>query len=272
MNQNKLVKYGIFAFIIFMGIMILSNTTFLTIEPGNSGVLFRRFGGGLDTHKIYQQGFHVVAPWNRMYIYDIRIREGYEKLQLLSRNGLTIAVELSYLFNPIEEGIGLLHNEVGTDYVNRILIPGIRSATREVIGKYLPEELYSSKREAIQEEIFSATRDAVAPKNINLEAILIREVVLPQSLQEAIERKLREEQAALEYEFRLSRERQESERRIIEATAKAESNRILSASLTDRILQDKGIDATVQLATSSNSKVVIVGGGREGLPLILGGQ
>jgi regulator of protease activity HflC (stomatin/prohibitin superfamily) len=185
---------------------------------------------------------------------------------------LTIAVELSYLFNPIEEGIGLLHNEVGTDYVNRILIPGIRSATREVIGKYLPEELYSSKREAIQEEIFSSTRDAVSPKNINLEAILIREVVLPQSLQEAIERKLREEQAALEYEFRLSRERQESERRIIEATAKAESNRILSASLTDRILQDKGIDATVQLATSPNSKVVIVGGGKEGLPLILGSQ
>ena len=138
-----------------------------------------------------------------------------------------------------------------------------------MIGKYLPEELYSSKREAIQEEIFQRTTTAIAKKNLILDAVLIREVVLPQTLRDAIERKLKEEQSSLEYEFKLERERKEAERKVIEAQAKADANRILNASLTKMILQDKGIEATLELAKSPNSKVVIVGGGEGGLPLIL---
>ncbi len=271
MNQGKITKLAILGFIALMGFLVLTNTSFLTIDPGVKGVLFKRFGGGLDKDKLYDQGFHVVAPWNIMYQYDVRIKEGWEKMEVLSKNGLNIAIELSYLYSPMADKIGYLHDEIGPDYLNRILIPQVRSATREVIGKYLPEELYSTQREAIQDEIFQQTRDAVAPKYIYLDAILIREVELPQTLQEAIERKLKEEQASLEYEFKLTREKQEAERILIEARAKAEANRIVSSSLTDRILQDKGIDATLELAQSSNSKVVIVGSGESGLPLILGG-
>ena len=129
---------------------------------------------------------------------------------------------------------------------------------------------YSSKILRVITEIFQQTKKGVEPKNILLDAILIREVKLPLTLQEAIERKLKEEQASLEYEFKLTREKQEAERIIIEANAKAEANRILSSSLTDRILQDKGIDATLELANSPNSKVIVVGSGDKGLPLILG--
>lgn len=265
----SIIRFIALGFLALMFFVILTNTTFLTIDAGEHGVLFKRFGGGLDKEKIYGQGFHVVAPWNRMYIYDTRIQENFEKMEVLSRNGLNIEVELSYRYKPVVDRIGHLHNNIGEFYNDRILMPEIRSATREVIGKYLPEELYSVKREAIQDEIFTQTRDAVLEKDIVLDAVLIRGVVLPQTLQAAIERKLKEEQSSLEYEYRLEKERKEAERKIIEAKAKADANKILSASLTDKILQDKGIEATLELAKSPNSKVVVVGSGDGGLPLIL---
>lgn len=271
MNQSKIMRMAIMGFLFLMVFFALTNTSFLTIDPGEKGVLFKRFAGGLEKDKLYDQGFHVVAPWNKMYIYDVRIKEGFDKMEVLSKNGLNIVIELSYLYSPEAAEIGYLHDAIGPDYLNRILIPQVRSATREVIGKYLPEELYSTQREAIQDEIFEQTKKSVESRHILVDAILIREVELPQTLQEAIERKLKEEQLSLEYEFKLSRETQEAERLIIAANAQAEANRIISSSLTDRILQDKGIDATIELAKSPNAKVVVVGSGESGLPLILGG-
>ncbi len=270
MNQSKLIGLGVIIFFSLFIISALSNSLFITINPGERGIIFKRFSGGLDLENTYGQGFHVIAPWNRMYVYDIRIKESFESMEVLSKNGLTIKVDLSYRFNPLANKIGNIHDEIGPDYQKRIVIPEIRSATREVIGKYLPEELYSSKREDIQDEIFKRTKDAINDKNIQLDAVLIREVTLPQTLQDAIERKLKQEQESLEYEFRLIKERKEAERKVIEAQAKADANMILNASLTSNILQDKGIEATLELANSPNSKVVVVGGGGDGLPLILG--
>lgn len=265
----KLIRLLAIGFFLLVFFLFLTNTTFLTIDPGYRGVLFKRFSGGLNIDKVYDQGFHVVAPWNKMYLYDTRINEHYESMQVLSKNGLNINVDLSFRYYPEANKIGNLHNEIGMDYLKKIIIPEIRSAVREVIGKYLPEELYSSKREAIQVEIYTMTSDKVTEKYLILDDVLIREVKLPETLQAAIERKLKEEQSSLEYEYKLVRERKEAERRIIEAQAKADANRILNASLSDKILQDKGIEATLELAKSPNSKVVIVGGGGDGLPLIL---
>lgn len=270
MKQNKFMGFAILAFIGLILMISLSNSLFHNIDPGEKGIIFRPFSGGLDKETVYDQGFHVIAPWNKMYVYDVRVNEAFEKMDVLSKNGLSIAVELSYRFNPLPAKIGHLHDEIGVDYVERIIKPEIRSATREVIGKYLPEELYSTKREAIQDEIEQSTLKAVQAKYIVIDAVLIRSVQLPEKLKAAIEQKLEEEQLAFQYDFLLDRERKESERKIIEAEAKAESNRILNASLTDKILQDKGIEATLELANSPNSKVIIVGGGDNGLPLILG--
>ena len=271
-NQQKTIRLVTFGILAIILILVMSRTTFLTIDPGYAGVLFKRFGGGIDKEKVYNPGFHLVAPWNKMYVYDIRIKEHYEEMEVLSKNGLTIVCELSIRYRALPDEIGYLHNEIGPQYLESIVIPEIRSATREVIGKYLPEELYSSKREAIQVEIFDRTFARLKDKHVFIDAILIRGVTLPQTLQEAIERKLKEEQSALEYDFRLDRERKEAERKIIEAQAKSDANRILNASLTANILRDKGIEATLQLASSENSKVVIVGSGKDGLPLILGDQ
>ncbi|NNE28960.1 MAG: prohibitin family protein, partial [Saprospiraceae bacterium] len=220
----------------------------------------------------YGQGFHVIAPWNKMFVYDIRVAEDEQQMDVLSKNGLEITIEMSYRYKPKPDQIGYLHQEVGSDYLNRILVPEIRSATREVIGKYLPEELYSTKRDAIQDEIFNQTMKSIDTKHLLIDAVLIREVRLPEKLTQAIERKLEEEQGSLQMQYRLTKERQEAERKIIEAEAKAQANRILNQSLTANILRDKGIEATLELANSPNSKVIIVGGGEEGLPLILGGQ
>ena len=123
------------------------------------GPTAKRFAGGLKKEKIYNQGFHIVAPWNDMIIFDTRINEGFEEMDVLSKNGLSIKVELSYRYFPLPNKIGYLYDEIGKDYVNRIIKPEIRSATREVIGKYLPEELYSTKREAIQDQIDEARSD-----------------------------------------------------------------------------------------------------------------
>jgi len=271
-NQGKVFRY-LFLFIgVFILFIVLTNTTFLTIDPGEKGVLFKRFSGGLEKDKIYGQGFQVVMPWNKMYIYDVRINEAYENMEVLSSNGLNIKVELSFRFRPKMDKIGHLHDEIGPDYLERIIRPEIRSATREIIGKYLPEELYSSKREAIQVEIFERTAKAMDLKHLVLDAVLIRQVELPETLEQAIERKLKEEQASFEYDYRLDKERKEAERKIIEAKAKSDANKILNASLTDKILRDKGIEATLELSKSPNSKIIVIGGGDEGLPLILGNQ
>ena len=141
-----------------------------------------------------------------------------------------------------------------------------------MIGEYLPEELYSTKREIIEDSIYIRTKNSLEVKNIELDAVLIRDVTLPQSLQDAIEKKLKQEQAALEYDFKLDVAGKEAKRQIIEAEGKAKANRILSASLTDNVLKDKGIEATLKLSESPNSKVVIVGSGKDGMPLILGNQ
>ncbi len=269
MDQTKIIRFALLGFLALLIFTVFSRSTFVTIGPGQKGVKFKRFGGGLEMDNTYDEGFKVIAPWNTMYIYDVRVQEAFEKMEVLSKNGLTISVELSFLYHPVKDKVGYLHGEVGTNYLERILRPEIRSATREVIGKYLPEELYSTQREAIQDEIEKRTRESVGKRYVNLNKVLIREVQLPETLKQAIEQKLEEEQLAFQFDFKLDRERKEAERKIIEAEAKATANKILNASLTDKILQDKGIEATLELANSPNSKVIIVGGGDQGLPLIL---
>lgn len=262
----------IFAFIGFVLLIILTSSTFLTIEAGERGVIFRPFSTGLDKENIYQPGFHVVAPWNTMYIYDVREKQLEESMEVLSKNGLNISVDVTVRFNPIYDKIGDLHEKFGKDYVNTLVRPEVRSAVRTVIGRFEPEELYSTKREEVQGMISADIEESLQRNYIGLKATLIRDIALPDKVKNAIEEKIEAEQSALKYEYILQQERKEAERKIIEAKAKSDANKILNASLTDKILKDKGIEATIKLAESPNSKVVIVGSGSDGLPLILGGN
>lgn len=270
--QGRMISWGIIAFIVVILLIGFSNATFLTIEPGQRGVLFERFSGGLDLDNIYQPGFHIIAPWNKMFPYDVREQSIEEQMEVLSSNGLNISVDVSVRVNPKYDKIGQIHEKFGEKYRESLVIPEVRSSVREVIGQFTPEELYSTKRNEVQAMIQDDLAEALGNNYIDLKATLIRDIELPDKVRTAIEEKLQAEQLALKYQYILDQERKEAERKIIEAQAKSDANRILNASLTDNILRDKGIEATLELANSANSKVIVVGGEGNGLPLILGGQ
>ncbi|WP_297703910.1 prohibitin family protein [uncultured Eudoraea sp.] len=269
--MDKLPKIALPAVFVIILLIILISKSAITIKSGEAGVLYRTFDNGvvIDEPPL-NEGFHIVAPWNKVFVYEVRQQEVFEKMKVLSSNGLDIQLDASAWFQPDYAQLGKLHQEKSEMYKERILLPAIRSAARSVVGRYTPEQLYSSKRDAIQVEIFEETRNIVQDQYIQLNEILIRDVTLPPTIKEAIERKLKQEQESLEYEFRLVTALKEAEKVTIEAQGKADANRILSASLTDKILKDKGIDATLKMAESPNAKVVVIGSGGDGLPLILG--
>jgi len=271
--MEKLPKGCIFALITIAILLIVLFKSAVTIDSGEAGVLFETFGEGVVIDEPpMSEGFHIVAPWNKVYIYEVRQQELFEKMKVLSSNGLEIQIDASAWYEPVYDQLGNLHQSLGQGYLQRVIQPAIRSAARSVIGRYTPDDLYGSKRDAIQVEIYEETKKILDKQYVQLNEILIRDITLPNTIKDAIERKLNQEQESLEYEFRLVTAAKEAEKVIIEAKGKAESNRILSASLTDKILQDKGIDATIKLSQSPNSKVIVIGSGESGLPIILGNQ
>lgn len=269
MNQQAMIRVGVTVFVLFIIIVTLSGQIFLTINPGTAGILFKRFGGGLDKEHVMTQGFHIIAPWNKVFEYDIREQQIQENLDVLSSNGLSINIDISIRFNPVISEIGDLYEKFAQDYRTRLVVPEVRSSVRKIIGRYTPEELYSSKREQVQTEIYDETYDILTDNHIELQALLIRSVKLPPSIQAAIERKLQQEQESLEYEFRLEKERKEAERKKIEAQGVREFQEIVSQGINDDYLRWKGIEATQELSKSENSKIVIIGSGSDGLPIIL---
>ena len=266
-------KRGLLLIAIVIFAIIFISKASVTIKSGEAGVLYKRFGGGVETEKPpLGEGFHIVAPWNDVIVYELRQQSKSDRMDVLSVNGLEIKVDATVWFQPDVENLGKLHQEKGENYVERILGPAISAAAREVVGRYTPEQLYSSKRDIIQKEILEETMNGVQDQYIVVNRVLVKDVTLPPTIKEAIERKLKQEQESLEYEFRLTKAKKEAERQRIDAEGKAAANRILNASLTDKILQEKGIEATLKLAESPNSKVVVIGSGKNGMPIILGNQ
>ena len=201
MNQSKLITTGVIIFLVLIVVLTFSNATFLTIDAGERGVLFKRFSGGLDKENIYQPGFHVIAPWNSMYVYDVREKQIEEEMELLSSNGLTISVDITVRVNPDFKEIPELHETFGKDYLTSLVRPEVRSSVRKVIGRFTPEELYSTRREEVQEMIQMDLEEALEKNYVDLRASLIRDITLPDKVRSAIEEKLEAEQSALKYEF-----------------------------------------------------------------------
>ncbi len=269
--MNTLKKsYLIIAAIVLVVIILFSTSMFVTIQPGERGVIFRPFSNGLDKDHLYIPGFHIVAPWNDLIVYDVKEQQREETMDVLDKNGLSLNVDVSVRFNPIYEKIGYLHEVFGKRYIEQLIVPEVRSSVRQVAGRYTAEEIYSTKRSEVESSIIKETKEILEQNNIDMRALLIRSINLPDQIRIAIENKLKQEQEALAYQFRLSRETAEAERKRIEAEGIAAFNKIINSSLTEQILKQRGIEATIDLAKSPNAKVVVVGSGKEGLPLILG--
>ncbi len=272
MNFNFKSTYLIFAVVAILILLLFGSRMFIIIDAGERGVIFRPYTSGLDRENIYGEGFHIVAPWNKMYVYNVREQQREETMDVLDKNGLSINVDITVRFNPLFDQIPFLHERFGTNFINVLVVPEVRSTVRQVAGRYSAEEIYSTRRQQVEGSIIEETRKTLGSNFIDMRALLIRGINLPPQIKNAIESKLTQEQEALAYEFRLAREQSEAERRRIEAQGIADFNRIVNASLTENILKQKGIDATLDLAKSSNAKVVVVGSGKDGLPLILGGN
>jgi regulator of protease activity HflC (stomatin/prohibitin superfamily) len=238
-----------------------------TIPSGRTGVEWSPLRGTMN--RTLDEGFHVVSPFARIYQVDLREQQHDVDLDVLADNGLEIKLTTSILYQPIAGQAFELIKETGPRYYATLIGPNVRSSARRVVGRYSPEEIYSTKREQIEREIRDDVTRKLDGSHLRVNAILIREVHLPAVVQEAIQAKLREEQRALEMRFVLDRSRQEAERKRIEAKGIADYQATISQGLTDRILAWQGIEATEKLAESANSKVVVIGSGKDGLPLIL---
>ncbi|GAB5518877.1 MAG: prohibitin family protein [Rhodothermales bacterium] len=268
---RAITRAGILGAVVLLIILMAAGCMTTSIGSGEAGVRYSIFGG-TNLDQTYGEGLNVHPPWVDVITYDVRVQEVEEVMNVLSSNGLEIGVEVSIRWRPISPELPDLHVTYGPAYYQRLVQPELRSVMREVVGQYAPEELYSTKRAELQEQVFTNVQERIAGNHVELDAILIREVSLPDQIRTAIETKLKREQESLEYEFRLQIATQEAERLKIEAQGQAEYQQIITQSLSPQFLRFKGIEATQQLATSPNSKTVIVGSGDDGLPLILGGN
>jgi regulator of protease activity HflC (stomatin/prohibitin superfamily) len=260
------------AIVIVLFLIIFGSRMFHVIKPGERGLVFRNISGVLDKDKIRQTGLIVIAPWNNMYKYNVREQQREETMDVLDKNGLSVSVDITVRFNPFYDRIGYLHEVFGRNYENTLVVPEVRSSVRKVMGRYTAEEIYSTKRNEVETAIITETGEILRGNNIDMRALLIRSINLPPDIKAAIENKLTREQESLAMTFILQKERQEAERKLIEAEGIANYNKTISASLTDRILTLRGIEATQKLVESPNSKIIVVGSGENGLPLILGGN
>lgn len=259
------------ALIVFLPVFMLWGSLTVTVPSGYAGLTFHTFGEGVNPEEApLKSGFHFKAPWNKVYKYEIRQTEQMEALEVLSSNLLKINMDMTVFTQPQYDKLGYLEIQRGRDFEEKVIRPAMRSVAREVIAKYLPEEFNTTKREQIQLEIKEQLASKLVDNYIQLNDVLIRNIQLPVTLEKAIERKLQQEQESLEYKFRLEKAEKEADRLRIEAAGIRDFEEIISKGLSEKLLKWKGIEATKEIAKSNNSKVVIVGGGEGGLPIILG--
>lgn len=247
--------------------------SFITIDAGHAGLVFHTLGNGIDPdERALDQGFHMIAPWNKVVDYEIRDQEVFNEMTVLSSNLLDIKMEFSIFYKPQYENLGKLELKWGRGYRDKMILPAMRAVVREVVAQYLPEEVNTTKRELIQAQIEERMNDKLVTNFVGLQDVLIRNIEMPPKLRASIEKKLQQEQEALEYEFRIARAQKEKERLEIEAEGVRKFQEIVTMSITEDLLRWKGIEATLELAKSPNAKVVVVGSGKDGLPIILGNQ
>jgi len=317
-HATALVLWALFLLAVFV---YLWPDMVITVGPGHSGVLWRRFAGGTVTiaddgrpyigrigadragdpigvteniryyhsemlrrgYRVwpYGEGIHVIWPWNLMYVYSIRMQQVTHAYDVLTNDGLDVKAEMTIRWKPIEADLGKLHRDIGPAYVDTLLIPIVGAYAREEIARYPPDALYSPTRLVIQEAIRAKAKQALMSRfypelrresYVMIEDILIRNVALPAGVQQAIQEKVVQKHIAESFKYRLDRERQEAERKAIEAEGIRRFQATINSTISEGYLKWKGIDATLELAKSNNAKIIVIGTGKDGLPIILGGN
>ena len=260
------------AFALFLvAFVLLWRRIVIPVDAGQAGVLFRRFFGGVVLNHVYGEGLHIIAPWDSMTIYDMRIQEVPIDYTVLTASGLSIKLRLSLRFHPEHDTLAYLHDTIGPGYVQKVVIPVVQYGVRTVVGAYSIDEVYANKDDMLGHiEQMSATM--LAEKYITLDGIVFKDLKLPKEIRQAIEYKERQRQLLEAYQFRLPIARQEALRMQLEALGWQNYNRIVGSSLDNRIMTWRALETTRDLATSHNAKMIVIGSGQNGLPVMLSPQ
>ena len=286
-------------------IVLLWPSVVVTVPSGRVGVYWKRIQGFdfycwcfvgrgtvLDPRELREEGVHIVAPWDMLFIYDLRLQSTTEKINAISKDGVNVTAQINVRYQLAHRAVAVLHKFIGPHYLDTVIRPEVGSQVRQVIANYTAQEVYTT-RDKIQEQIRNGTRKTLAanldklvqpeaveqpdPKGYNdflqgsiqILDILLLGIDLPSSVVDAINSQTVQFYAIQEYKFRIESEAQESKRKQIEANGIAAFQQTVSKGISDSYLRWRGIDATVRLAQSPNAKIVVIGAGKDGLPIIL---
>jgi len=266
----------VMSMIILLIVVFFARDMLVTINSGEAGVLYRRFSFGMankgtQIDYVYPERLHFVLPWNTMHVYSVRIQTIKHDMTVLTNKGLPITLKLAIRYHPEYEMLGLLHQRVGTEYVDRILLPQIESVIRIKTGELEPEDVYTNK-EGVLTKILNMAIEETSRHYVVVKDIIIRSIELPKPVKEAIESKLVEQEKLKKYDFTLEVAKKEAARKKIEANGIKEYQKVITTTLTNELIKWQGVQATLALSKSENSKVVVIGSGEGGLPIILGNQ
>jgi regulator of protease activity HflC (stomatin/prohibitin superfamily) len=266
-------------------LIVLWDRMIFTTPVGHTSIVWHRlfWSGDRVSQGPLDEGLHIILPWDKFYTYDLRLQSQDQSYQVVSQDGLHFDLTLSFRWRVVRDNVVLLNNQVGPDYVEKLLIPEIGSVTREIVSQYSAEALFTQSRATVQDAIYEEVTDDSLPNGIGhrivveedsgdvvvLTDVLLKRVALPAQIQTAIQNKLEQAQVAEEFRFRVERERLESERKRVEAEGIRAFQQIVTPAISESYLRWRGIEATLKLAESPNSKVVVIGNSETGLPLIL---
>ena len=259
----RLIGLGVAAFVIV--ILLFASVT--RVGTGHVGVLTLF---GRVTNETLGEGIHVINPIKTNNELSIQTQTLKESASVPSSEGLMMALDTSLIYHLSPDRAGEVFQKIGGDYETIVVEPTLRSAIREATASHTANALYTGEREMVAKQIFEQVNESLAKRGITVENVLLRDIQLPATLKASIEAKQQAEQEALAMNFRLQKETQEAQRKRIEAAGVRDFQQIVAQGITPSLLEWKGIEATETLAKSPNTKVVVVGNPKNGLPLILG--
>jgi regulator of protease activity HflC (stomatin/prohibitin superfamily) len=245
--------------VVLLVVVVLWHRIIYIVPSGGAGVMWSLFFGGTVTDHVFGEGIHIMLPFDRFTIYDTRVQTVQSDLTVLTNRGLPIDLKLTIRFHPDYDTVALLHQRVGTDYVGKIVQPTIESVLRRYIGREEPEDIYTNK-EGVLSSIISRAINETSEQFVSIDDLVIRQVVLPEALRDAIAAKLIYQQQEEGYEFRLAAETREAERKRIEAEGTSAAQKIIQLSLTPEMLRYEAIRVEGDLAKSNNAKLLIMNG------------
>jgi prohibitin 1 len=264
-GRTALRAIGAFAGVVFL--LILAWASVAYVPSGHVGVLTLF---GRVTGDVLPEGTHFVNPFKYNNTLSVRTQEVKEQASVPSQEGLIITLDTSLLFRLDASRAADVYQKIGARYLDVVVEPNLRSTIRAVTAAHSANALYTGEREKVAQQMFIDLSTELNKRGLIVENILLRDIQLPPTLKSSIEAKQQAEQESLAMSFRLQKEKQEAERKRIEAAGIRDFQQIVAQGISAQLLEWKGIEATETLAKSPNAKVVVIGGGKSGLPLILG--